>query len=214
MATYEYCALEFLDMWMLHESRFRAAILGTSEDQQLEGLDKAARYFRIARNLHRKYDTDRGEPRYRPILDLIGTLATAPQTPAQTIHTVGSFAVGLSSRYGERLTLSAASKILWLLIRDPIIIYDGQAQWSLGTPYGDYGAFVTAWEQRWDQDQRAIEAACATLPNMFQYALCGDLVSRDQVQRISSARWFHRRALDVRLWTEGREANALSDELS
>jgi hypothetical protein len=187
--------------------------LDASADQQLEGLDKAARYFRIARNLHRKHDTGIGETRYKPILDLIGRLEDAPETPAQTIDAVRSFAAGLSGRYGGRGTLSAASKFLWLLIRDPIIIYDGRAQQSLGTPYGDYRAFVTAWERLWEQDRLAIEAACATLLDMSRYALCGDLVTRDQVRRVSSARWFHRRVLDVRLWTEGRGAYALSDEL-
>jgi hypothetical protein len=201
MPTLQHCALHFLDMWFLQESHFRAGLLSPAPELQHAAVTGAAAYFRVARNLHTKHDTGLGLTRYAPVLELLQSL---PRTcEAGPVATVLAFARSLSKRYGESGTLSFSSKILWLYYRDPIIIYDSQAQRALSTPLGDYEKFVNAWERRWGKESHDVQSACVELPHVFPFAQCGDRVSAAEVREASSSMWFQRRVLDVQLWYAG-----------
>src|SRR5579871_6027487 len=150
-----------------------------------------------------QHDCGIGKRRYEPVLELIRTLESAAGDRIE-IDTVASFAKDLATCYGKYDLLSAASRFLWLIYRDPIVIYDGQAFVSLGKPGGWYAGYVQAWENQWQRNRKAIQAACATLPGIFRYGLCGDKVTEDQVEAVSKSEWFQRRVLDVKLWVEGR----------
>jgi hypothetical protein len=114
------------------------------------------------------------------------------------------FAKALGGRYGGTLPLSAASKILWLLYGDPVVIYDSRARKALDfRSRRPYPVFRAEWERRWAREAPRIAEACHDLPNVLRYAACGSRVSAEQVRRMAAKRWFRRRVLDVALWKEG-----------
>jgi hypothetical protein len=197
---YEKCALDYLEGWLCKERYFRDDILSLQNPNRLDALCRAAGYFRIARTLRTRFDLGVGKQRLEPVLSLLDKSRPAPtDAPGAVIP----FECELSELYGNRGVLSAASKILWLWHQDPIIIYDSQARFALGTYPGDYHTYVDVWLTRWAQEEASIHAACEDLQNLYSTRSSIAEIDSKEVAAIAQQLWFQKRVLDIRLWREG-----------
>lgn len=199
-------ALRYLDQWFNTEEPIRRRLRGADREQQRTALKRGAAFFRISRNFGTKYERD--VPRYDPVLDALGSL---PRRCAGGVdEVVRDLARTLKHTY-EKNVLSAASKLLWLTYRDPIVIYDSRGRRALGTRDGDYPAFRAAWEERWANSRARIIQACTDLPSALQWAACGNRVTRHEVATVVRQGWFRRRVLDIALWDEGGPEDGSED---
>ena len=108
---------------------------------------------------------------------------------------VARLRVDLGIRYGGGDELSAATKFLWLLQRDPVIIYDSQARRALGAPVGDYDRYVSLWRSGYRENQQEIREACDALPQRS--------TDRIPFNRGEAPEWFRQRVYDIYLWLAG-----------
>lgn len=198
--TFDFCALQFLNQWLEKEANYCESLASSDASLQRESLVAAGGHFRVARNLPKKYDTDRGLQRYEPVLEILNDLA--PVTFDNVIDVVNKTQQRISSKYGQRSVLSLTTKFLWLKVKSPVRIYDRQARIALGTPEGDYLAFNTAFTTRYSECQEEIEKACRNLINVISYTVRPNLQQESLVNLVSST-WFRERVLDIYLWNEG-----------
>lgn len=105
------------------------------------------------------------------------------------LATVNRLRQELAFAYGKKDLLSAATKLLWLLHRHLVVIYDSQVRAALGAPPGDYATYLTLWNARYAELEPQIRRAVARLSEDSRVP--------------SQAEWFRRRVLDIHLWRQG-----------
>ena len=173
----------------------------TSSDRvrQLSGLKAAAAYFRVARNFPLTYDTGRGLSRLAPVLDLLNHEGLKRVTDDTVAEAVGFLRTALGTAYGGRDLLSAATKFLWLLHKDAVVIFDSQARAALKSPAGDYVGYLQLWRTRYAEAIRRVSQACRST----QVRLIMGPQRAD-----ADAEWFRRRVFDIILWNVGSSARA------
>jgi hypothetical protein len=135
----------------------------------------------------KKFDVDLGRERLAPALSILGAARFRNVTAANLAVVVGVLRRRLGEAYGDRDLLSAATKFLWLHNRDSTIIFDSRARAALGTPPGDFDAFLKSWRRECRRNEAAIRDACHAVPGPLRLTN-GDTVPRDQVRDASSRR--------------------------
>jgi hypothetical protein len=179
------------------------ALLASERTIRLAGVQKAAGYFRIARTMRRAYDLERGLERLAPALETLEHPRFRRVSADNLLSIIARLRTQLGEAYGNRDLLSAATKLLWLIHPEHVLIFDSQARIALGTPIGDYGAFVGSWRFAFQKDEPAIGSACAELVGMHQHLLCAPTVSPRQLKDLSNESWFKMRVFDIYLWHVG-----------
>ena len=198
-----YCALHYAELWFGTERALFSKLESRNPEKKCEALAAAATYFRVARSLPRKADSEIGKGRCRPILDILQERARRPKDTVDMIDVVRLTSDKMGAVYGGT-PLSAASKFLWLRYRDPFVIFDSQVRRQLGTRDSDYRQFVAAWEENYNSMQGPIREACIDLPALRSYLLVGNEVSDCEMLGTVTKEWFHRRVHDIYLWSAGR----------
>lgn len=125
--SFEYFSLRYLDMWLSHDRGCHESLQSGTRDEKLTSLKDAAVHYKVARNLPKECDKDRGLFRYEPVLEVIDEV-TASHFSEDTVRLINTIQKRISVNYKNRSVLSLTTKFLWLKIRDPIIIYDSQAR--------------------------------------------------------------------------------------
>jgi len=190
-----HCAKQYAESWSRGERPIFEALAGTDRGCRLEALQHGAGYFRIARNFKIAFDVGQGLERLAPVLDLLEPFRTSALTGRALCDTIDELRSQLAAGYGGGDRLSAATKLLWLLRRDPVIIYDSQARRALGAPNGDYAKYVELWRSGYRKHKDAIRGACA--------ALSGAGRGNADVDRETAQEWFRQRVYDIYLWNAG-----------
>ncbi|MGB6340900.1 MAG: hypothetical protein WBF32_14095 [Candidatus Aminicenantaceae bacterium] len=204
----QYCAQHYLRQWMTEERPLHEALNSEDRETILQGLSDAVRFFKVARNLPKKYDVGRGLRRYEPLLNIFQTFTTgrSPSSADFADH-VDQFQRKLSSLYGRRDLISIASKLLWLRYRDPFIIYDSRVRSAIGVSPGDYPEFVMAWLSHFQHLESEIAVVRRSLPNLLPYFLADTADTEQVVHAACSESWFHQRVFDIYLWHIGGGAD-------
>jgi hypothetical protein len=201
--TLHQSAVEYAGFWFKSECACAEALSSDDHAVRLQALQRAAGYFRIARNMPKAYDVGRGRQRLEPVLDLLDAWRLQPVSTITLPQVVRSLRQEIGAAYGGRDLLSAATKFLWLLHRDTVIIFDSQVRDALGSPYGDYDGFLDRWRAGYAGLSDAIRAACTSLPATTVSRFCGRAVSQDAVAAIATKEWFLQRVYDICLWRRG-----------
>ena len=195
-------AKRYAEYWERRERAFVESLADGDEGARLLALQRAAGYFRIARNFPKAFDIGRGFTRLAPVRDLLHATLHRLVEPQSLGPTVESLRHELGALYGGRDLLSAATKFLWLLHGDPVIIFDSQARIALVTPHANYDAYVERWRDAYTQYAHAIRAACDSLPRAS--GLAADPKARSERARAGiDHEWFRRRVFDIYLWNLG-----------
>lgn len=195
---FEFCALRYFLQWQRKEASLHAHM--RSSNPELPHLRKALRYFQVARNFRGlKHD-----PRAEVVRDkLLEARARRDlSTEQQVVILAGSF-----KEAEFQYNISAASKLLWLSSRKPII-YDSRAFTALEEEYGhkgnrkDYEAYCVSWKRAYKRNKQAVLNAVNELPKVRAF-LPGDTPADDQLLALVRKPWFRERVFDIYLWELG-----------
>lgn len=200
--NFEYCSLHYLNQWIVYDKKYCETLLNGSEDNKLRILQKAAGFYKVARNLH---TTDAVKPnesykRYQSVLDCIDSLK-ASDFSANPVAKVEEIERQISKQYGDRGVLSLTTKLLWLKVKEPIVIYDSQARKALGSKDGKYPEYYAAWKEEFKRYQTQIADVCAKLPELHLYA--AHRTPKTDIEAVVNQNWFHERVFDIYLWSKG-----------
>lgn len=199
----EYLSLNYLDMWLRHDRVYHESLNHGTRKEKLISLKKASAYYKVARNLPKKYDEEIGRERYEPIARILEK-ANATDFSVDPIKSISKVQKKISKAYGDTGVLSITTKLLWLKIRDPIIIYDSQARKALGTMDGDLHGFYQAWRTEFKTHRKEIENVCSKLDRVAKYTCNQTIATPEYIRSISAQRWFQERVFDVFLWHQGQ----------
>ncbi len=199
----EYCSLHYLNQWPRRERSLFESFRHLDRDTRLEAIAEAASFFKVARNLPEKYDTDEGKQRYQPILKIMDALEPSNFIPTKFVTAVQRVRDKVSQKYGGREVLSVTSKLLWLKFRSPIIIYDKRARTALNVEPGNYEEYCSRWLERFETHQQVIKNACDQLPPLRKYCSDPDLATESYIRKLASDTWFRHRVFDIHLWHAG-----------
>jgi hypothetical protein len=120
--SFEFCAFRFLTQWQEDELRLHRALSAAPNE---EGIREALAYFQVARNFKGLGKDENASF----ILNSLIKVCTNQElsSPDQKVDTLVQ---KLKARFNQS-NVSAASKLLWLSLREPFIIYDTRAVMAL-----------------------------------------------------------------------------------
>lgn len=189
--SHEACALEYARYWRTREHAFVSGMMHDDVDTRLHAARNAAGYFRIARNFPTSFDIGHGLRRFEPLVQVFEDARSSAVTKETLVDAVESLQCKLGAPYGGRKLLSAATKFLWLLHREAVVIFDSQAQKALGAPGTNYSRYLELWHKGYEADRDSIASACSMLP------------ASEADRTTASSGWFIRRVYDIYLWRAG-----------
>lgn len=204
MVNLEYCALSYSNQWQSHDSVFYELLNSHNPQDQRDGIKEAASFYKIARNFAAKYD---GCYRFHNALNELNLQTEVTSTTY--INTVKRLADSFLKHY-HRKNISAASKLLWLKHRDPVIIYDGRAINALQNHfhyegrYGDYDRYCEKWLEEYQNKSREIVDAANRLPSVIEFVFNHE-ATEHEVRSLIAEEWFKKRVFDTYLWNLGAQ---------
>ena len=198
--SFEFCSLEYLNQWFIHDMKYCWAFEQGTKDQQLEQLKKAGAFYRVARNAPLQYDEGKRLKRFEPILKIFETAHLCNKSSVELVNEVASL---ISIEYGGRSVLSLTTKFLWLKLKSPILIYDSQARKALKVTEEDYSSYSSRWLEEFDKHRPRIESISAKLPHLHKYVVDQRNGTPEYISTICNTRWFHERVFDNYLWQTG-----------
>ncbi len=217
---FEYCASHYLKLWESEEcelcTRFEQALV-SGETPTSETIKRALTHFRIARN-------------FKGIAGRHGELWPAIQNAVKTPFSEDALdkrAAALVANTEQAWQgdfpagkISAASKLLWLAIKQPFVIYDTQAVLALSEAYasnhkldagdGRYERYLDAWRKEYAAVSEAIASAIRQLPEGKRF-MPKPHTSDEQILQFAELEWFKERVFDTFLWLVGGEHQRHSD---
>src|ERR1035437_5251751 len=123
--------------WRKSEKGFLRDVVAPERQVRLAALERSAAYFKVARNFALAYDVKRGRQRLSPVLEILDEYRETVITETTLVPIVTAVRRRLADAYNMNDLLSAATKFLWLLHRDPVVIFDSNVRTALNAPYGD-----------------------------------------------------------------------------
>ena len=203
--TFEYFSLYYLNQWLTYDRGYCQALSNGTKEEKLSTLKSAGGFYSVARNLPREFDEKEG--RYQPVLTILDSVSKerfpSKEKLTQTVSKISEIEQKISKKYGKRKVLSLTTKFLWLKIKEPIIIYDSQAENAVGSKKGNLADYYEKWTDGFKKHKKQIEKACSQLPKLHLYAVGH---KRGTIEEVSSKPWFQKRVYDVYLWGKGDNA--------
>lgn len=206
---FEFCALSYLERWMCIEQPMHNALLVGNQEEKLSALESAIKYFIIFRSLQTQYDLGKGLSRFAPILEIIEEIEIH-YSSSLYVDFVELTRARISQAYGGIDSLSAASKLLWLRFRHPIIIYDRNVRSALNIDSRDYESITISWLSEYRKYQSDIQAVCNNVDRYRRFIKCGPTITKHQISDICNNEWFRHRVFDRYLWHFGAEMNSMA----
>lgn len=159
----------------------------------LEAVTRIAGNYRVARSLRRKHDVGAGLVRFDPLLDAINQVRRDIRASSTAPKLVQQLAALIAQRY-KVSAISASSKLLWFVMRRPMVIYDDNALKALGVAPGDYAAFHAEWQRQFAILREDIDIAIG------RTSFAGLLA---EVKTVAHEEWFAERVFDSACWRAG-----------
>lgn len=199
----KYCALRYLNQWVSEDRPCCEALAGRDDLEKSRTLANAAAFYRIARNLPRRYDEGKGLPRYQPVLKIIDALNPVDFQDEKVLPSIKKVRDEISAQYGGRDVLVLTTKLLWLKMKSPIIIYDSQARKALQVAPGKIDKYYSLWREKFSEYGEQIQDACACLQEMHEYTENPEITTPQYIAKTAAQPWFRERVFDVYLWYLG-----------
>ena len=196
---YEYCALRFLTQW---ERKERSLYVVISRAPSADDVRKALRYFQVARGFRGlRAEADK-------VVDALA-IKSRRLNAKNVVSRVDGLSDSFKQDFGSR-NLSAASKLLWLSRRNPILILDSRSVASLGALGNkfdpkDYAAYYECWRTEFKKRQREIKKAVSKLVSIKMFTSAW-YKSPGELRQDLSSDWFVERTFDLFLWELGGES--------
>ena len=194
MTPFGQCATQYAKYWADRERPAYEGLRQSGRSRRLRALQGAAGYFKIARNFRLAFDVRLGRERLAPVLAILEEFRAPRVTASRLAATVTALRTRLGVAYGGGDRLSAATKFLWLLHREPVVIFDSRARRALRAPAGDYSAYLELWHAGYSENKQAIAAGCSALSKQPSAVALVDTIDQE---------WFRQRVYDIHLWNSG-----------
>lgn len=199
--SFEYCSMRFLIQWVRRERHLHENL---SNSPTIDGIREALRYFKVARTFKGLGDDEKADKVVKGLIAVSNEL-----TKKNVIKQVQTLA-GTFKKEFESKNLSAASKLLWLRCRTPVIIFDKRAKIALANlcpeykkqELANYNEYYECWHYIFKSHQKKIKRSISGLINIKKYTpLCyeSDKSFKDCVNND----WFIERTFDIYLWEIG-----------
>jgi len=193
---FEYCALSFLEKWVRNERRLHDEI---SADAPIDSIRDALATFRVSRSF----------PELSKKIKLVRSAllrVSGRPTRLNVVSRVDALADQFGEDFGSR-NLSAASKLLWLRYRSPVVILDARsvaALCRLGrlSKPDSYASYHTAWCEEFEHRQSDVSDACRKLLKVEAFTSAWR-TSTSAFRSEVTTRWFAERSFDAFLWELG-----------
>lgn len=203
MNNFNYFAIKYLNDWVEWDKPFINKLKSKVSSEQILGLHDAAKYYKITRNF-KKISENRFEGVNNTLKNVRGSI-TVNNVDKKVLNLSNS----LKSIYGKNV-ISAASKLLWLKYKSPVVIYDQRAfnwlkQKGHKISIGDYATFRDAWLTEYEKERKNIKLACTKLSSVKEYSLAYSYTKKE-VSEISSKNWFSERVFDKYAWFNANDS--------
>jgi hypothetical protein len=202
-AGFKYCALHYLNQWIEQDRPCCDALAGRDDSLKLQALAKVAAQYGIARTLPKRYDVKNGLQRYRPVLEIIDAQKRADFQGDNLVPSIMKVSKEISKKYGGHGSISLTTKLLWMKMKSPIIIYDSRARTAVGTALGDLAEYYEEWRKRFTPCDDQIRDACASLSKVHEYVENPEIATVPYIEEITAHAWFRERVFDFYLWGGG-----------
>ena len=196
---FEFCALRYLLQWQGKEAAMHISVKKALPD--LNKLREALRHFQVARNFRGLEQDKKAESVRDALLEVRANGALSAEDKVE------SLAEAFRDK-GFQCNRSASSKLLWLSLRKPFIIYDSrsvkalQKMELLGAKETGYEAFCASWRGAYKSDREAILKAVNELPKVRSF-LPGATPPDIRLLALVNKPWFRERVFDIHLWELG-----------
>lgn len=199
MAPYEYLVMKFANQWttreqILHEELSRKIISEKS-------VVKALQYFQVART----FDGLKTEDNRTFIVENL--LEHSKYLTKNNFHEkVQDLAERFKEQFGST-NLSAASKLLWLRKKSPVLIFDKWAKSALESfeqrKIDCYADYSEVWNHNYSLHKDKIKDATIDFVNVRQYSALWNK-STSECKDIVTSEWFLERVFDMYLLSHGK----------
>lgn len=198
--SFDYFAYYYLNQWLAHDRCFTQKIVSKDKVVRLRGFQDACKFYRVSRNLFKKYDEGKGYARYEPALDIFDCYE---YLGSDAISTQLNIEHKVSEKYGHRSVLSLTTKLCWLKFRSPVVVYDSRAKVSLGYKGNDLKEYSQIWHKEYAKFHNEIVASCNKLDKLSSYVVNNEVGDKQYIHELSKESWFHERVFDMYLWYHG-----------
>ena len=192
--TFEYCALNFLNMYIKEEKDFLVTL--TPDNNNIDKAKKLETLYRISVSYSVNRFKGFNKEKMNDLFDVFDKVKLKKSNPADTVIRFSSdIAIIFNS---QRNFISMSSKLLWFKFKSPVIIYDKRAKNAINFKSDNYTEFINEWRNQYLKNEAQIKLACnkvAKLDKSFLYS--------DFDRKILSEVWFHERVFDKYLWEVG-----------
>jgi len=201
MPPFEFFVIKYANQWELKEKPLHESLSGKSIPDEM--ISKSLQHFKVGRTF--KGLGDKGSKTFiAKALIEVSKCTTINNYPDR----VNSLAKLLAKKFGTH-NISAASKLLWLRKRYPVLIIDKWAKKSLmdrGLPRtADYEQYSQAWRAEFKSNEKAIQNACKKLKGAKEFSAFWEKIDREVIE-IANASWFQERVFDMHLLYLGKNS--------
>ena len=179
MIRFEFCALDYLNNWQRYDRDFCRRLQSADFEERRKALVDAAKYYRITRNFKLRFDSGIRLTDIVKVLDSI----SGSSVDRDYVSEVEKFTSEINRIYGQR-NLSAASKLLWLKCKCPVIILDSRALKALRKEKKiiepvSYANYCDTWLFAFRNKREEIVSAAAKLESVLEFSFDSKLNKSD-----------------------------------
>ena len=202
LPPFEFCAMRFLDLWLRTEEAIYKGMSDPDLPSKPDQLRKMLSHYSVQRNFPGLADD-------KVAIKIATFLSKVSESDLPPVEGVNALVAWFKDTIG-RHNLSAASKLLWMRHRHPVVIIDTQAvnalQDGLNRAFDkhNYAEFFAVWNEEYAKRADAIQNASVGLVALpRKYTAAFDL-DDEKLKDLVSQRWFQARVFDLYLWEIGK----------
>lgn len=202
MEIYQYLVMKFVNQWVTKEQILHNEL--SLKDITEESVVKALQYFQVARTFTGLKTQENREF----IVDKL--LEHSKHLTNNNFYTkVQKLSEDFKQQFGST-NLSAASKLLWLRKKTPVIIFDSWAKLAIEniekTKIENYSDYSEVWNKNFLLHRDKINSAAKNFINVRHYSALWDK-SITECRDIVLSEWFLERVFDMYLLSHGKSLN-------
>ena len=199
---FRYAAFNYLYEWVCYDRHFMEVLAFTRASEPeaevaCKELISVAKHYDIIRN----FKVEKGTARLLPAWNALKEMAKPVSREDAKAH-VSQLVAKLKPTYGRDLW-SAASKILWMRFKRPIVIFDS-ITWEWMCVKGEcprgggYDSFYDAWLRKFDENKVEIRAVCEELKELSTATkfFGSEKPTQQEFEATVSSGWFAERVFD------------------
>ena len=194
---FEYCAMQYLNLYAKSEKTLCESI---ESDLNSKNIRKVLSNYSVSRTFGGICPKNNPEIAEKNLDKIVSHVSDVMKSRANNTNKVVNLAKRFKADFGS-YNISAASKLLWVLLRGDVTIYDSQAYKALELTSGsDYKAFVDAWEAGYASNRKGIKEAIKSLAEIPLVFTAAYAMSPKEFKSTIKSEWFCRRVYDQFLW--------------